>query len=67
MTSRPSSPLTPRLPLKALTLAVGLSLGVTLPPASAAEVAAENTPHRYTIGASPLHQVLAQFAVAAGV
>ncbi|WP_419735522.1 TonB-dependent siderophore receptor [Pseudomonas sp. COR18] len=67
MTSR-HHPLTPRLPLQALTLALGLTLGVTLPSAShAAEVAAENTVRPYAIAPGPLHQVLAQFAVSAGV
>lgn len=62
------TPLSPAaFPLKAVGLSVSLALGLSLPLTAALAAGSENTIRNFAIGPGPLSQVLAQFAVSAGV
>lgn len=62
------TPLSPAaFPLKAVGLSVSLALGISLPLTAALAAGSENTIRNFAIGPGPLSQVLAQFAVSAGV
>ncbi|WP_236233323.1 TonB-dependent receptor [Pseudomonas tohonis] len=62
-------PAPPRLPLHALSLAIGLALCAApfAQPAQAEALAQQAATHQYAIGPGPLGHVLAQFAAQAGV